>query len=96
MVEVFKTNVHDRYQASVLIDQIHRNFENYQANFDLDDCDRILRVQCQEGYIESDLLINLLKNFGFHGEILPDDIRYSISTRSVLVSSALCEAILLS
>src|SRR6185436_12317587 len=43
-VEVFKTNVADPERAKWLVDQIERNFTNCKVNFDLDDCDRILRV----------------------------------------------------
>jgi hypothetical protein len=73
MVEVFKTNVKDQYQADLLIDQIHKNFIGYKANFDLQDCDKILRVKSVIGLIQSSSLINLLKDFGFHAEVLPDD-----------------------
>jgi hypothetical protein len=88
VVEVFKTNVQDRYHATVLIDQIHNAFENYRANFDLEDCDRILRVQCFDGYMNTDFLINLLKNFGFLAEILPDNIEYSTATQSLSIPFA--------
>ena len=73
-VEVFKTNVDDHEQAKWLIDQIERNFANCKVNFDLDDCDRILRVEFEEK-IQSDLLIDLLKNIGCLAEVLPDTIQ---------------------
>ncbi|GEO03463.1 hypothetical protein AAE02nite_11270 [Adhaeribacter aerolatus] len=73
MVEVFKTNVHHPGQAHMLLNQIHRLFKNYKANFDLDDCDKILRVKCDSGYIQPAALINLLQDFGFKAEVLPDD-----------------------
>jgi hypothetical protein len=74
MVEVFKTNVYDRDQANMLIDEIHQTFVGYKANFDLEDCDKILRVKCITGFIQSSLIIDFLKRFGFHAEILPDEI----------------------
>ena len=73
-VEVFKTNVADPEQANWLADQIERNFANCKVNFDLDDCDRILRVVFEE-QIQSDLLIDLLKNAGCKAEVLPDTIQ---------------------
>jgi hypothetical protein len=73
-VEVFKTNVADPERAKWLVDQIERNFANCKVNFDLDDCDRILRVVF-EGKIQSDLLIDLLKNVGCKAEVLPDTIQ---------------------
>jgi hypothetical protein len=77
-VEVFKTNVSDPEKAKWLVAQIERNFTNCKVNFDLDDCDRILRVVC-EGEIQSDpiaigSLIDLLKNVGCKAEVLPDTI----------------------
>lgn len=72
MIEVFKTNVECPDQAMMLLDQIHRNFSDYKANFDLQDCDNILRVKSAKEYIEPDCLISLLKDFGFHAEVLPD------------------------
>jgi hypothetical protein len=44
----------------------------YKANFDLDDCDKILRVQCIQGSISSGALILFLKDFGCNAEVLPD------------------------
>ena len=73
-VEVFKTNVADTERARWLVRQIERNFTNCKVNFDLDDCDRILRVEF-EGRMESDLLIDLLKNAGCIAEVLPDTIQ---------------------
>ena len=73
MVEVFKTNVKERDHANMLIDQIHQNFISYKANFDLQDCDNILRVECKSGNVESTSLIGLLNEFGFKAEVLPDE-----------------------
>ncbi|MEP7108625.1 MAG: hypothetical protein ABI760_11595 [Ferruginibacter sp.] len=72
MVEVFKTNVNEKDHANMLIDQIHKNFIDYKANFDLEDCDKVLRVNCKGGSIQAGFLINLLKDFGFSAEVLPD------------------------
>jgi hypothetical protein len=73
-VEVFKTNVADPERAKWLVDQIERNFTNCKVNFDLDDCDRILRV-VYEDTIQSDLVIELLKNVGCAAEVLPNTIQ---------------------
>ena len=74
MVEVFKTNVNKSADAKFLLEEISRNFPEYEANFDLEDCDKILRIKdCQET-IQSAPLINLLRHFGFEAEILPDTI----------------------
>ena len=73
MVEVFKTSVGNREDAEMLLDLIHRTFSDYNANFDLEDCDRILRVKTTVKWIKSSLIINLLGSLGFYAEILPDE-----------------------
>ncbi|MGV3504776.1 MAG: hypothetical protein ACO1O1_13795 [Adhaeribacter sp.] len=73
-VEVFKTNVSDAQQASHLLGQIHQAFPAYKATFDLDDCDRILRVASQAGVISSFMLIDFLKSLGCEAQVLPDEL----------------------
>jgi hypothetical protein len=72
MVEVFKTNVQQYVQAKLLLDQIHRSFDGYCASFDLEDCDKVLRVRCDSPDIRSACLIRLLEDFGFAAEIMDD------------------------
>ena len=82
MVEVFKTDVRDRDQANSLIDRIHKTFINYKANFDLEDCDRILRVQSSAGSVRVTLLIELSRDLGINAEVLPDVIQLPAGVRS--------------
>lgn len=44
MVEVFKTNI-DIELANQLLSQLQKNFPDCRINFDLDDCDKILRIE---------------------------------------------------
>lgn len=83
MIEVFKTNVRDRDLANMLVVTIHERFHHYKANFDLDDCDRILRVQSLSGSIPPSPLLNLLHEFGFEGEVLPDEVPCAEKVASV-------------
>jgi hypothetical protein len=73
MVEVFKTNVKDEEHANMLIEKIHSIFTGYKANFDLEDCDNILRVECKRGIVQPSPVISLLKDIGFNAEVLPDE-----------------------
>ncbi|MEJ6980427.1 hypothetical protein WG906_08190 [Pedobacter sp. P351] len=73
MVEVFKTDVKDLDLATLLIDQIKKTFVDYSANFDLQDCDNILRVESNTELIQSSALIAFLKALGCCAEILPDE-----------------------
>jgi hypothetical protein len=81
MVEVFKTNVANQNQAQLLVDAIEASFSNYSANFDLDDCDRILRV-VSNGLILQSAVVTLLSAFGFHAEVLPDTVPHSTNKKS--------------
>lgn len=76
MVEVFKTNVADVGYAKRIINEIHENFINYKANFDLDDCDRILRVECKTKFVDQASLISLVREFGYTAEVLPDELPF--------------------
>jgi hypothetical protein len=74
MIEVFKTNVEDPKDAECLIQLIIANFYGYQVNFDLEDCDRIMRVMCEQKTMDVDRLIFLLNDSGFKAEILQDNL----------------------
>ena len=45
MVEVFKTNVKQVKKANMLIQKLVEHFPALKINFDLKDCDKILRVE---------------------------------------------------
>ncbi len=72
MIEVFKTDVLSPDHATMLTTEIHSIFKDYQVNFDLHDCDNILRVKCMTGLVQPEPVINFLKDFGFNAEVLPD------------------------
>jgi hypothetical protein len=73
MIEVFKTNITHQWEAQKLIEQVQAIFAGYIVNFDLDDCDKILRVECKSGIIQSEILIKFLNTLGCLAEILPDE-----------------------
>lgn len=77
MVEVFKTNVIQQTHANMLVDQIQRTFLNYKANFDLEDCDNILRVKNITGVVQTTKIIQLVETYGFEAEVLPDEVPIS-------------------
>ncbi|MBL7817877.1 MAG: hypothetical protein JNL70_22905 [Saprospiraceae bacterium] len=45
MVEVFKTNVQTQEQADGIIEHLLVLFPNSKIGFDLEDCDKVLRVE---------------------------------------------------
>ncbi|MFD2570418.1 hypothetical protein ACFSUS_07220 [Spirosoma soli] len=73
MIEVFKTDVRDQDHANVLLDCLHETFAGHTASFDLEDCEKILRVEHKNGLVEASLVIDLLNQYGFIAEVLPGD-----------------------
>ena len=63
MIEVFKTNVQEFSEAQKLVALLHRHFPNSKINFDLDDCDKVLRVEGNNLRIEK--VMTLVKQKGF-------------------------------
>jgi hypothetical protein len=70
MVEVFKTNVTSNHQAKQLVNLLEDSFAGYKVNFDLEDCDRILRVEAASDPVEPQPLISLLLQMGVQAEVL--------------------------
>ncbi|SHN22903.1 hypothetical protein SAMN04488057_11229 [Cyclobacterium lianum] len=81
MVEVFKTNVSHPKNAKSLVEIIHRQFPAYRANFDLEDCDNILRVECAGKLPHAPYIIETLQRTGFHAEVLADEKENQEDTR---------------
>ena len=73
MIEVFKTDVKDPEDADKLLLEIDSCFTGCMANFDLTDCDRILRIKHPTA-IDQGALIQLLDRFGYRAEVLSDDL----------------------
>lgn len=72
MIEVFKTNITCPEKAKQLVEQIHQTFAKYTANFDLSDCDNILRVVYGAADKPSLYFIEWLNTLGCVAEVLPD------------------------
>ncbi|WP_224751002.1 hypothetical protein [Mucilaginibacter pankratovii] len=68
MVEVFKTNVNDASKSQMLIGLIAARFTVRRVNFDLEDCDKVLRVEGPEFCPKQ--VIALLQLNGHHCEVL--------------------------
>ena len=72
IVNVFKTNVKDHLDARHIIYLLQQAFTNCKINFDLDDCDKILRVESQQEFINETDIQLLIAGCGYHCEPLPD------------------------
>ncbi|GHC60549.1 hypothetical protein [Ulvibacter litoralis] len=74
MIEVYKTNILKKKQARRIKKQIKNRFPNYCIDFDLEDCDHILRIENFNDILDNDVIINLVQKQGFNIEILTDEI----------------------
>jgi len=68
MVEVFKTNVQMEHECRELLKILYHTFPAFKMNFDLEDCDKILRVAGSQ--IQPENIIEVLKSNGYHCEVL--------------------------
>ena len=68
MVEVFKTNVQHRELAEQLVSILRGRFAFSKINFDLEDCDKILRVEGKQICVET--IIEILSTHGLECEVL--------------------------
>lgn len=67
MVEIFKTNVDDRQLADRILKELRSHLPVYLFNFDLEDCDRILRAESTDIPVEVSSIIKIVA--GLHIEI---------------------------
>ena len=70
MIEVFKTNVGKIAHARQIIDVLLEHFPEHKINFDLHDCDRILRVEGKNFMPEK--IIGLVIEKGFYCNVLEE------------------------
>jgi hypothetical protein len=68
MVEVFKTNVQEVSEANKLVSLLLRHFPGSKINFDLHDCDKILRVEGKN--LATETVMVLVKENGFACDVL--------------------------
>lgn len=68
MVEIFKTSVQEEKQASRILAELSEHFPELRINFDLDDCDKILRVEGKE--ILAEEIIRIVKGNGIDCGVL--------------------------
>ncbi len=68
MVLVFKTNVNSSSKVKRVAPKLNKLFPNSKWNFDLEDCDRILRFESDYD-IKKEIII-LMKILGFDCEAL--------------------------
>jgi hypothetical protein len=63
MIAVFKTGVRNQGDADYLMKIMENRYPGYEINFDLEDCDHVLRIKGQE--IKNKDIIALFRKEGF-------------------------------
>lgn len=68
MIEIFKTNVELEEQAERIMSSLAQVFSSLKINFDLDDCDKILRIEGHEFSV--DRIKEMVHALGYLCELL--------------------------
>ena len=69
MIEVFKTNVQFKKDALKIVDNLQKTLATAKINFDMEDCDKILRI---EGTTKAKnrYIMAYLRQLGYNCEVL--------------------------
>ncbi|GAB2650477.1 hypothetical protein GCM10027035_50750 [Emticicia sediminis] len=70
MIEVFKTDISNKTTAKAILNVLKLSFPSANFNFDLNDCDKILRTESK--YNINQKIIEIINNQGFRCEILEE------------------------
>ena len=69
MITIFKTNVESEEEAMMVLNYLFTSYPNFEINFDLEDCDNILRVK-GEKFTDAEIF-SVLNTLGYSCEALP-------------------------
>lgn len=67
-IGVYKTNVGNRIKAKLILETIYRQLPDCDPSFDLEDCDRVLRVVSPENGIDESKIRGILEKYGYYME----------------------------
>lgn len=70
MIEVYKTDIKLDTDVSLITKILNRKYPNLKIDFDLEDCDNILRIEGIDFCSEN--IMNIVVETGFCIEILPE------------------------
>lgn len=70
MVEVFRTNVTDPLDSQRVLRALHTHFPFGILSFDLEDCDKVLRIEDQQ--VCADTTVSVLEKLGYFCEVLEE------------------------
>ncbi|MCF6132759.1 hypothetical protein [Flavobacterium wongokense] len=69
MIEVFKTNVRSKQDAARIVKNLKEVMVASKINFDLEDCDKILRIE-RTSNAKNNYILRYMKQLGYNCEIL--------------------------
>lgn len=72
MIEIFATSVETEEQAVIVLKHLQLAYPTYKINFDLEDCDNILRVENFNDKLNVRGIKRILTALGFKADVLPD------------------------
>ncbi|MGC3977093.1 MAG: hypothetical protein QM751_01975 [Paludibacteraceae bacterium] len=72
MIEIFKTNVKLKKDAKRMVALLSATLIGHKINFDLSDCDKILRVENDKKQVAVPEIKQIFLKEGFSCEVLPD------------------------
>ncbi len=67
-VEIFRTNIQKKRTAGKVLSELSKRFPECEINFDLEDCDNILRIAGADFKIQE--LVETVAELGYFCEIL--------------------------
>lgn len=70
MIEVFKTDIKNKTQANAIIKALKLRFPASDFNFDLNDCDKILRIDSNQNITSG--VVEVINSQGFICEVLEE------------------------
>jgi hypothetical protein len=70
MIYIFKTNVQEKTTANDLLSLLAKRFPGADINIDLDDCDKVLRIETNSATVTD--VINTVTKSGYTCSELPD------------------------
>ncbi|QEC78684.1 hypothetical protein [Mucilaginibacter ginsenosidivorax] len=69
-VEIFKTDVMQECEAATLVGLLLQHLPHCSVNFDLEDCDRILRIESAQQQINLPQVIYIMNRLGYSCTLL--------------------------
>lgn len=74
MIEVFCTNITTQHQAAYVLNKLSDSFSTCNFTLDLEDCDKILRVENKKQTIPVNEILQFVNNLKIQIKILDDFI----------------------